>query len=370
MKVEISQFAETPMEGVDQYLSIVPQEKPDAALLEDEEVLIEIRSSALGWVDLMMTSGQYQHQPKLPFTPGLEYVGVVIGTGRAVSEDRVKIGDHVLVDGFIAGPRSSGKYQQYGGFASYAIASLEAIIHYPDRLTFDQACNLLGSYETAYYCLVTRGKLQAGETVLIHGASGATGMAAVHIAKLLGATVIATGRNDEKLAIVKAQGADHVINTSPETADEKVRKFRKEVKALTNDEGVDVVYDGVGGAISEESLRCVKFGARFLIVGWASTPFVAKGKGKRGAPNANRLPTNLMLIKGLQVLGCPMVIATQKNPGIRAQRIKDIFEWVEQGKITPFVSSVYPLRDIQEAMRAKWNGKIIGGAAVRISDDG
>jgi len=145
--------------------------------------------------------------------------------------------------------------------------------------------------------------LQAGETVLIHGASGATGLAAVHIAKLLGATVIATGRFNDKLTIVKEQGADYVINCKPIEGERGVRKFRDEVKALTDGRGVNVVYDGVGGDISLESMRCVSFGARFLIVGWASTPFVAKGKGQRGAPNANMLPTNLIMIKGLKVLG-------------------------------------------------------------------
>ncbi len=364
IKAQISEFGETPMESVEQFLSIVEQQVPDTNKLGEEEVLIAIKSSAIGWVDLIMASGQYQHQANLPYTPGLEYCGIVLWKGAKVSDEEIKIGDKVLVDGFISGPRTSGKYQKYGGFATYAVAPKEAVIPIPERLNFNQACNLLGSYETAYYCLVTSGQLKAGETILIHGASGATGMAAVHIAKLLGATVIATGRYEEKLAIVKAQGADHIVNTKASNPDEKVRKFRADVKALTNGKGVDVVYDGVGGAISEESLRCVKFGARFLIVGWASTPFVAKGKGQRGAPNANRLPTNLILMKGLKVLGSPMVIATQNNPSIRTQRLKDIFQWVEEEKITPYVSHVFSLSNIKEAMRAKWDGKIVGGAAV------
>ncbi len=365
IKAQISEFAETPMEGVEQFLSIVEQAVPDTNKLGENEVLIAVKSSAIGWVDLLMVSGQYQHQPPLPYTPGLEYCGIVLWKGKKVSDAQVKIGDKVLVDGFISGPRSSGKYQIYGGFATYAVAPKEAIIPIPANLNFDQACNLLGSYETAYYCLLTSGQLKAGETVLIHGASGATGMAAVHIAKLMGATVIATGRSDEKLAIVKAQGADHVINSSTSNPNEKVKRFRTEVKALTNGKGVDVVYDGVGGAISEESLRCVKFGARFLIVGWAATPFVAKGKGQRGAPNANRLPTNLILIKGLKVLGSPMVIATKNDSSIRTKRLEDIFRWVEEGKIKPHVSHTFSLTNIKAAMQAKWNGKIIGGGAVR-----
>ena len=165
--------------------------------------------------------------------------------------------------------------------------------------------------------------------MLIHGASGSTGLAAVQVAKLLGATVIATGRSTAKLAVVAAQGADHVVDCSAEAAS----RFRDEVKALTGGRGVDVVYDGVGGDISLESLRCVRFGARFLIVGWAATPFVARGKGQRGAPNANLLPTNLIMMKGLDVLGCPTVISTVNDPSLRAPRLAQVLAWAEAGKI-------------------------------------
>jgi NADPH2:quinone reductase len=269
----------------------------------------------------------------------------------------------VVVDPFLAGPRSLGDYQAWGGFATWAVAPREAVRPLPGPLTLDQGCNLFGNYETAWHCLVARGRLQAGETVLIHGASGSTGMAAVEIARLLGATVIATGRSDAKLALVKAQGADHVINCKGEGG-AAVRPFRDEVKALTGGEGVDVVYDGVGGEISLESLRAVKFGARFLIVGWASTPFVARGKGLRGAPHANQLPTNLVLIKGLDVLGCPTAIATAFDPSIRAARLDQIWAWAQEGKLHPHVSHRFALKDFQEAMRAKWNGEVTGGAVL------
>ncbi len=232
----------------------------------------------------------------------------------------------------------------------------------PGRLSFDEACNLLGNYETAYHCLIARGQLRAGETVLIHGASGSTGLAAVQVAKLSGATVIATGRSDEKLAIVKAQGADHVINCKG--ADGGLRSFRDEVKALTGGRGVDVIYDGVGGEISLESLRAVRFGARYLIVGWASTPFVALGRGQRGAPNANVLPTNLIMMKGLDVLGCPMVISTVQNPAIRAPRLQQVLRWAESGQIKPHVSHRYPLAEFKTAMRAKWKGDVVGGCVL------
>ena len=272
-----------------------------------------------------------------------------------------------MVDGMTAGPRSSGAYQEYGGYATFAVAPQTSLYPVPGAFDFDQACGFLGSYETAYHCLVANANLQAGEAVLIHGASGATGLAAVHMAKLLGATVIATGRRDDKLAIVKDQGADHCINTSD--VDGEPSRFRDQVKELTGGQGVDVVYDGVGGAISLESLRCVRFGARFLIVGWAATPFVARGKGGRGAPNANMLPTNLIMMKGLRVLGCPTVISTAQEPRIRDRRLECIWSWAKEGKIVPYVSHRFPLSDYKEALHAKWAGQVIGGCVLHPKAD-
>jgi NADPH2:quinone reductase len=341
-RVFLPALAETPLEAV-ATMTIEPQ--PEPTEIGPRDVVIAIQSAQVGWVDLLMTAGQYQHQPKPPYTPGLEYAGKVARVGAEVKS--VKEGDAVLVDGFRAGPRSLGAYQGWGGFASWAVVPEEAVLKTPGALSFDQACNLLGNYETAIHCLITRGKLQAGETVLIHGASGATGLAAVHVAKLVGATVIATGRSPEKLAIVKEQGADHVIGTT---------NMRDDVKAIAKD-GVDVVYDGVGGDISVQSMRCVKFGARFLIVGWASTPFVAK-------TSPNQLPTNLIMMKGLDVLGCPTVISTVMNPSIRKARFERLWSWAESGALKPYVSRTFPLEDHKTAMRAKWNGEIVGGCCL------
>jgi NADPH2:quinone reductase len=167
--------------------------------------------------------------------------------------------------------------------------------------------------------------------------------------------VIATGRSADKLAVVRAQGADHVLATT---------SLRDEVKALTAGRGVDVVYDGVGGDISVESLRCVRFGARYLIVGWAATPSVARGKGQRGAPNANQLPTNLIMMKGLDVLGCPTVISTVNDPSIRAARLAQVLAWARTGQIAPYVSHRFALADFKAAMLAKWRGEVIGGCVV------
>lgn len=361
-RVVVASFAETPTEAIAGHMSLEEMPAPDPAKLAPTDVIVAVKSASVGWVDLLMTSGQYQHMPKPPYCPGLEYAGVVAWAGPEVRH--VRAGDAVLVDGFLAGPRSLGGYQSYGGFASWAVAPAAAVLPVPGGLSLDQACNLLGNYETAYHCLVTRGRLQPGETVLVHGASGSTGLAAVHVAKLLGATVIATGRSAAKLAVVKEQGADHVISTAPAEGQSGIRPFRDEVKALTSGQGVDVVYDGVGGDISLESLRAVKFGARFLVVGWASTPFVALGAGRRGAPNANTLPTNLIMMKGLDVLGCPTIISTVMNPALRAPRLAQVLRWAEEGKIKPMVSHTFPLADFKDAMRAKWSGHVIGGCVL------
>lgn len=355
LRAVISALGENPLEAVDQHLTLEPMSPPDTSKLAPHDVVIAVKSAAVGWVDLIMSSGQYQHLPKPPYTPGLEYAGEVAWAGPDVKH--VKEGDRVLVDGFVAGPRSLGEYQASGGFATWAVVPGNAVKPIPGGLSFDQAASLLGSYETAIHCLVTRGRLKAGETVLILGASGATGLAAVHVARLVGAKVIATGRSDEKLAVVKAQGADHVINSSGGS-------FKDEVKSLTGGQGVDVVYDGVGGDLSIEALKCVRFGARFLIVGWASTPFVAKGKGQRGAPNANQLPTNLIMMKSLDVLGCPTVISAVNDPSLRGPRHALLWGWVESGALKPFVSHVFPLSDVKEAMRARWRGEITGGGVL------
>lgn len=359
-RVIVSALAESPTEALDTVFSLEPMPAPDPATLGARDVIVKVKSAAVGWVDLLMSSGQYQHMAKPPYTPGLESAGEVVWTGADVK--RVAMGDRVIADGFLAGPRSLGAYQKYGSFATYVVVPEDAALKVPTPLSFDEAAALLSSYETAYHCIVTRGRVQKGETVLVHGASGATGLAAVEVCKILGATVIATGRSDEKLTTVKARGADHVINVK--NADGSLRSFKEEVKALTGGKGVEVVYDAVGGEISLESLRCVKFGARFLIVGWASTPNVSKGKGERGAPNANVIPTNLVMMKSLDVLGCPTAISTAMDPSSRPPRLTQILAWAEDGKIHPYVSHTFPLTDYKSALRAKWQGEVTGAAVL------
>ena len=359
-RVVLTEWGEAPKDALREHMRLEPQPCPDPATLDDRDVLIRVRSCAVGWVDLLMSSGQYQHMVHPPYTPGLEFAGEVLWTGAAVSS--VAVGDPVLADGFLTGPRSSGAHQRWGGFATYAVLPEAAAMPLAAGLSFDQGVNLLGNYETAYHVLAARGRLAPGEFALINGATGSTGLAAVPVAKLLGATVIATGRSADKLAEVAAQGADHVL--ALDDGEGGVLPFRDQVKALTGGNGVHLVYDGVGGPISVESIRSMRFGGRFCIVGWAATPFVARGKGRRGAPNVNTLPTNLIQMKGLEVLGCPAVIATLHDPALRPARLAWIRERVAEGRLRPHVGPVYPLPDFAEALTAKWHSRHVGGCVL------
>lgn len=362
-QVFVDAFGENPPEAVEQHMRIATMPAPDPATLQSHEIILRVHSASVNRVDLLMTSGQYQKMPSPPYTPGLEYSGEVVAAGSAVS--RVSVGDAVLVDGMQAGARSGGGYQTQGGYAGYAVLPEVALHRIPAGLSFDEACCLLGNFETAYYALVQRAQLQAGETVLIHGASGSIGLSAVQIAKLLGATVIATSRSDEKLAVVKSLGADHVLNIAAPAGQSGARRFRDDVKALTDGEGVHVVYDTVGGETSLESMRCVRFGARFLIVAWTLTPDVARGRGQRGAPRANHLPTNLMMMKGLNVLGCPTVISSENNPALRPRRVERLMQWAAEGRIQPRVAKAYPLADYRTAMLDTWHSRVPGTCVLR-----
>lgn len=350
----VRELGETPLDAMERCVELTPMAMPAPATLGPTDVVVQVAAAQVGWVDLIMLSGQYQHVPTVPYTPGLEYAGTIAWVGADVRDHAV--GDRVLIDGFTSGPRSHGAYRAWGGFATWAVAPAAAILAIPARLSFAEAACLLGNYETAYHCLHTRGRIAAGETVLILGAAGATGLAAVQLAKRAGARVIAVGRSPRKLAVVAAHGADHIIALGD-------APLRDAVRAIAPD-GVDVVYDGVGGELSAAALRCVRFGARFLIVGWASTPFVAAGKGGRGAPNVNLLPTNLIMMKGVDVLGCPTVISTVHDPSSRAPRLAAVLDWAARGEIAPHVSARYRLDQWREALGAKWSGEIVGGAVI------
>ena len=340
-----------------------PEAALNALLLEDQpqpeaapnDVVVAVRAANVGWVDLLMTSGQYQHVPEPPYTPGLEWAGEVIAVGASVT--RWKLGDRVIADGLRTGPRSLGAHRAWGGFASYAVAPEDALVSLPAALSFEEGACLLGGHETAWHALVHRARLQPGESVLVLGATGSTGLAAVQIAHHLGTKVIAAGRTPEKLAIVKEHGADHLLRTVDESG--ASRRFKDEVKALTGGRGVDVVYDALGGEVSTEALRACAFGARFVVVGWSATPFVA-----RGGRDPNVLPTNLILMKSIDVLGSPAAIAAHADPALRQVRLDAVLT-LAAGGLPPRVDVTYPLAALKDALHAKWKSRHVGNVVVQ-----
>ena len=347
----VTALATDPLDAISK-LQFTPQPVPEASALAPDELVIAVRSAAVGWVDLLMTSGQYQHVPQPPYTPGLEYAGEIVAIGTAV--DTALLGTQVIADGLLTGPRSLGQHRQYGGFASYAVAPARAAIPLPTGLSLDEGACLLGGYETAYHAIVHRARLQAGEHLLVLGATGSTGLAAVQLGKLLGATVIAVGRSAAKLEVVQSHGADHVLRVGDDAP-----PLREQVKALTGGAGVEVIYDAIGGPLSTEALRSAAFGARFVIVGWSSTPFV--GRNER---DPNTLPTNLILMKGIDVLGSPAAIAVHRDASLRSERLARILEWAREGRLHPLVSHSFAFADLAEALRAKWDSRYPGNIIV------
>lgn len=348
----VTALGATPLETFAHHLRVEAQPPPER--LGPGDVLVAIESAAVGWVDLLMASGQYQHVPEPPYTPGLEYAGVVARVGDAVRG--LAVGDRVIADGFRTGPRSLGDYRREGGFASYAVAPADALVPLPACASFDQGACLLGGVETAWHALVHRARLVVGETALILGASGSTGLAAVQLAALRGARVIAVGRTASKLEVARAHGATDLVTVGAGDA-----RLRDQVKALTGGRGADVVYDPVGGALTAEGLRAAAFGGRYLVVGWAATPFVA-----RGGRDPNVIPTNLVLMKGLDVLGSPAAIAAHRDPALRDARLGAIMTHVAGGELLPHVSASYRLDDVVEALTAKWESRHPGNVVLHL----
>lgn len=230
--------------------------------------------------------------------------------------------------------------------------------------SLDQAANFLLNFETAHFALVVRGGLRAGEVLLVNGASGAAGLAAVQVGKLLGATVIAAGRSDDKLAQARAAGADHVVNVSPTVAGEATRHFRDDVKECTGGRGADMVFDTVGGAVSVECLRSLAFGGRHVIVGWAGNRGVRQGGGRGRSVQPDLLPTNIIQLKGLAVLGSPMVITGMRDPAARQERLAAVFGWLAAGRVAPMVSVAFSLPQFREAVTARLAGTLVGGCVL------
>lgn len=289
------------------------------------EVLIKVRATSINFPDLLLCQGKYQLKLEPPFTPGMDISGIVDAIGPDVTA-------------FAPGDEVCGG-ARFGGFAEYAIVHTNGLQKKPDNLSFDQAASYSAAYLTAYVALVRRGRLQAGETLLVHGASGGVGMAAVDVGKLLGATVIATGGSDEKLAQVKSYGADHVINTGD--------GFRDKVKDLTGGRGADVIYDPVGGDIFDESVRCIAFDGRLLVIGFTSGRIAA-------------VSTNMPLIKGFSVVGVRAGEYGRQFPERGRENVEQIWTWARDGETRPFVHASMPLEQTVDGFRMLQNRKVTG----------
>jgi NADPH2:quinone reductase len=349
-------------------IKFVPQEVPlDQLGLND--VLVAVRATEIVWTDTVMATGQYQHQPKVPYAPGMTYSGVVVAAGQAVLQHgNVRLGDRIAVASSNAGPRSSGRYQPYGGCASYAIAPVSAIRRVPPSWNDDQAASFAYGYDTAYHALVMCGAVAPGQTILIHGASGGVGLPAVHLARALGLRVYCTTRSTAKAEALRALGVENVFLVADSTG--APRSFFKEVQAACGiARGVDIVYDGVGGdQLAIESIRSLRFGGKLLIVGWASTPNVAAGGGDRTKPaRPNVVPTNLLMMKGIHAIGCPAMIATRFDKALEPKRSAALEKLLLSGALPPpLVAKSLPLLDLGEALRIKAaSGTTMGAVIVR-----
>src|SRR5215208_2779531 len=241
----------------------------DAAPLAPGQVRVAIHAAGINFPDILMAAGEYQLKPTLPFTPGMEAAGDVVEVGGTAG---VAVGDKVIVK------------MRHGAYADEAVVTPSQLTPLPSTFDYAEGATFLAAHGTAYHALIDRGQVRPAEVLLVHGAGGGVGLAAVEIGKLLGATVIATASSDEKLAIAKARGADHLIRYDQEP-------FRDAVKRITDGQGADVVFDPVGGEVFENSMRCINWGARLLVIGFTGGIGLAK--------------TNLLMIKGASVLGVP-----------------------------------------------------------------
>lgn len=298
-------------------------------VLKPGQVRVRVRAAGINFPDILMAAGEYQLKPELPFTPGMEAAGDISEIADDVTG--LKPGDRVIVK------------LRFGGYAEEVVVAPSQLTLLPSTFDYAEGATFLAAHGTAHHALVDRGQVKAGEVLLVHGAGGGVGLAAVEIGKLLGATVIAAASSEEKLAVARARGADHGILYGAEP-------FKDAVKRITDGRGADVVFDPVGGDIFEQSLRCINWGARLLVIGFTGGIGVAK--------------TNLVLIKGASVLGVRAGEAARRDPKIGQERLKTLFAWAEAGKIRPNVSHRLPLADVAQAMRLLTDRKAIGRVAL------
>ncbi|MCS6944703.1 MAG: NADPH:quinone oxidoreductase family protein [Sutterellaceae bacterium] len=302
----------------------LPEPKPG-------QVRLRVRAAGVNFPDALIVQKKYQMQPPLPFTPGSEVAGEVDAVGEGVTDRRP--GQRVIA------------FVGLGAFAEYVCTQAAQTIPIPDSLSDEIAAAFTLTYATSHHALFARAGLKAGETLLVLGAGGGVGLAAVELGKLAGARVMAAASTDEKLAAARAHGADELINYS--SAD-----LRETVKALTAGKGADVVYDPVGGAYSEPALRALGWRGRFLVVGFANGEIP-------------KIPLNLLLLKEASALGVFWGDFARREPEANANMLQQLFQWLAQGKLKPHVSQVYPLSDTPQALQSLLARRAVGKLVIR-----
>ena len=295
------------------------------------QVRVRVRAASVNFPDLLQTRGEYQHKPALPFIPGLEIAGEVEALGDGV--DRFQIGDAVVGAATI------------GGVSEFAVTPAPGLRPKPARFSFSEAAGYGTAYITAYVALVRRAQVEPGEWVLVHGAAGGVGLAAVDLAKVLGAKVIAASASDEKLAVVAAEYApDATVNVA--------NGFRERVKEITGGHGADVIYDPVGGDVFDESVRCIAFNGRLLSIGFTSGRLPV-------------LPVNMALIKGFSLMGVRAGEYGRQFPEKGAENQAAIWKLAEDGLVRPRVDKEYALADWRAAFDSLADRKVIGKTIIR-----
>ena len=307
---------------------------PESLVIEDRppleagpgKVVVSVKAASVKFSDTLVIQNKYQTKPELPFIPGSEVTGVLKSIGAGV--EGWKVGDRVSAQ------------TTYGGYAEEVIAEPGRLAAIPESIDFASATGLSSTYGTSYYALTDRGQLRAGETLLVLGAAGGVGLAAVEIGKVLGARVIACASSEEKLAVCREHGADETINYVSED-------MRARVKAITKGNGVDVIYDPVGGPYSELALRDMAWGGRHLVIGFT-------------AGDIPRIPLNLPLIKGCSIVGVWIGAFSKRDPARHRAHAVEIWKCFAEGKIKPHISGKYPLERAADALNALMARKVAG----------
>jgi NADPH:quinone reductase len=290
------------------------------------EAVVQIRAAALNFFDTLIIAGKYQHKPTFPFSPASEFAGLVESVGPGVTE--VQPGDRVM--------GSTG----WGAARERLAAPAKGLVKLPDQLDFDRAAGLTVIYSTTLYALRERGELKPGEILVVLGASGGTGLAAIEIGKIMGARVIACASSEEKLKFARAHGADETVNYARED-------LREALKRLGGARGIDVVYDPVGGAYAEPALRSLGWEGRYLVIGFA-------------AGEIPKFALNLVLLKSCDVRGVLWGAWALRNPQGQYALMTEIVRWCAEGKLSAHVHAAYPLEDTAQALKAITDRKVMG----------